>query len=140
MVLSDTTNMPALFAKHPNWHGAVDADPVLAEATRRKLFDRVVAEGARYRLPFPVPGRWQDRDGWRGLHLRACCIETAIIPQPVAVFDTLFRSAKLCLSAIVGTDSRPVAEITRFANGRFAPTAAGREYFLGAPDWSLGVR
>jgi glyoxylase-like metal-dependent hydrolase (beta-lactamase superfamily II) len=28
MVLSDTTNMPALFAKHPNWHGQVDADPV----------------------------------------------------------------------------------------------------------------
>ena len=76
----------------PNWHGAVDADPVLAEATRRKLFDRVVADKA---LVFPVPGRWQDRDGWRGLHLRACCIETAIIPQPVAVFDTLFRSAKI---------------------------------------------
>jgi hypothetical protein len=33
MVLSDTTNMPALFAKHPNWHGAIDADPVLAETT-----------------------------------------------------------------------------------------------------------
>jgi len=34
MVLSDTTNMPALFAKHPNWHGVIDADPVLAETTR----------------------------------------------------------------------------------------------------------
>jgi glyoxylase-like metal-dependent hydrolase (beta-lactamase superfamily II) len=60
MVLSDTTNMPALFAKHPNWHGAVDADPVLAEATRRKLFDRVVADKALvtgYHFPFPAVGK-----------------------------------------------------------------------------------
>ena len=44
MVLSDTTNMPALFAKHPDWHGAIDADPVLAETTRRRLFDRAVSD------------------------------------------------------------------------------------------------
>src|SRR4029077_6368917 len=69
MVLSDTTNMPALFAKHPNWHGAVDANPVLAEATRRKLFRPCRSrQGARYRLPFRIPGRWQDRDGRRRLH------------------------------------------------------------------------
>jgi hypothetical protein len=49
--------MPALFAKHPNWHGAIDADPALAETTRRRLFDRavsdkslvtIVADGAGY--------------------------------------------------------------------------------------------
>ena len=60
MVLSDTTNMPALFAKHPNWHGAVDADPVLAEATRRKLFDRAVADKTLvtgYHFPFPAVGK-----------------------------------------------------------------------------------
>jgi glyoxylase-like metal-dependent hydrolase (beta-lactamase superfamily II) len=59
MVLSDTTNMPALFAKHPNWHGVVDADPVLAEATRRRLFDRAVADKALvtgYHFPFPAVG------------------------------------------------------------------------------------
>ncbi len=59
MVLSDTTNMPALFAKHPNWHGAVDANPVLAETTRRKLFDRAVADKALvtgYHFPFPAVG------------------------------------------------------------------------------------
>ena len=60
MVLSDTTNMPALFAKHPNWHGAIDANPVLAEATRRKLFDRAVADKALvtgYHFPFPAVGK-----------------------------------------------------------------------------------
>ena len=46
MVLGDTTNMPALFAKHPSWHGQIDADPVLAEATRRRLFDRAVSDKA----------------------------------------------------------------------------------------------
>jgi glyoxylase-like metal-dependent hydrolase (beta-lactamase superfamily II) len=59
MVLSDTTNMPALFAKHPIWHGAIDADPVLAETTRRKLFDRAVADKSLvtgYHFPFPAVG------------------------------------------------------------------------------------
>lgn len=60
MVLSDTTNMPALLAQHPNWHAVVDADPALAEATRRKLFDRVVADKALvtgYHFPFPAIGK-----------------------------------------------------------------------------------
>jgi len=59
MVLSDTTNMPALFAKHPSWHGQIDADPVLAEATRRRLFDRAVSDQALvtgYHFPFPAVG------------------------------------------------------------------------------------
>jgi glyoxylase-like metal-dependent hydrolase (beta-lactamase superfamily II) len=59
MVLSDTTNMPALFAKHPNWHGAIDADPVLAETTRRRLFDRAVSDKSLvtgYHFPFPAVG------------------------------------------------------------------------------------
>jgi glyoxylase-like metal-dependent hydrolase (beta-lactamase superfamily II) len=59
MVLSDTTNMPALFAEHPNWHSQLDADPVLAETTRRRLFDRAVSDKALvtgYHFPFPAVG------------------------------------------------------------------------------------
>jgi hypothetical protein len=59
MVLSDTTNMPALFAKHLGWHSQLDADPVLAEATRRRLFDRAVSDKALvtgYHFPFPAVG------------------------------------------------------------------------------------
>jgi glyoxylase-like metal-dependent hydrolase (beta-lactamase superfamily II) len=70
MVLSDTTNMPALFAKHPDWHGAIDADPVLAEIVRPCR----VRQGDRYRLPLPVTRCWYDRAGRRRLYLRACCI------------------------------------------------------------------
>jgi glyoxylase-like metal-dependent hydrolase (beta-lactamase superfamily II) len=59
LVVSDTTNNPVLFAKHPNWHANFDQDANLAEATRRKIFDRVVADKVRvagYHFPFPATG------------------------------------------------------------------------------------
>jgi glyoxylase-like metal-dependent hydrolase (beta-lactamase superfamily II) len=59
IVLSDTTNIPALFAKNPGWHAAFDQDATMAEATRRKLFDRVVADKVMvtgYHFPFPAVG------------------------------------------------------------------------------------
>lgn len=44
MVLGDVTNIPALFAKHPEWHAQFDQDAPLAETNRRKMFDRVIAD------------------------------------------------------------------------------------------------
>ena len=44
MVLSDVTNIPALFVKNPGWHAAFDADAAAAEAVRRKLMDRAIAD------------------------------------------------------------------------------------------------
>jgi glyoxylase-like metal-dependent hydrolase (beta-lactamase superfamily II) len=44
MVLSDVTNIPALFVRNPGWHAAFDADAAMAEANRRKLLDRAVAD------------------------------------------------------------------------------------------------
>jgi glyoxylase-like metal-dependent hydrolase (beta-lactamase superfamily II) len=44
MVLSDVTNIPALFVRNPGWHAVFDADAAMAEATRRKMFDRVIAD------------------------------------------------------------------------------------------------
>jgi glyoxylase-like metal-dependent hydrolase (beta-lactamase superfamily II) len=44
LVLSDVTNIPALFVKNPGWHAAFDADPVMAESNRRKLMDRAIAD------------------------------------------------------------------------------------------------
>jgi glyoxylase-like metal-dependent hydrolase (beta-lactamase superfamily II) len=68
MVLADLTNVPYLFAKHPSWHAAFDADPVAAEANRRKFFDRVVAEKAimtGYHYGVPGAGTMQkDGDGY----------------------------------------------------------------------------
>lgn len=64
-VLADVTNIPALFAKHPEWHAAFDADPIAAEATRRRLFDRVIAEKAimtGYHYGVPGAGRI-EKDG-----------------------------------------------------------------------------
>ncbi|HSB67873.1 MAG TPA: MBL fold metallo-hydrolase [Candidatus Methylomirabilis sp.] len=59
IVLGDVTNIPALFAKHPNWQAAFDQDGNLAESTRRKMLDRVVADKvtvAGYHFPFPAVG------------------------------------------------------------------------------------
>ena len=60
IVLSDTTNIPALFVKNPGWRAAVDQDAPVAEASRRKLLDRAVADKAMvagYHFPFPAAGR-----------------------------------------------------------------------------------
>ena len=46
IVLGDVTNIPALFVKNPGWHAVFDANAALAEANRRKTFDRVVADKA----------------------------------------------------------------------------------------------
>jgi glyoxylase-like metal-dependent hydrolase (beta-lactamase superfamily II) len=45
IVLGDVTNIRALNLTNPGWHLAFDADPALAEANRRKIFDRAVADG-----------------------------------------------------------------------------------------------
>ncbi len=56
IVLGDVTNIPALFVKNPGWHAAFDSDGPLAEANRRKIFDRIVADkvtvtGYHYGMP-----------------------------------------------------------------------------------------
>ena len=72
IILGDVTNIPALFAKHPEWHAAFDQDADTAEATRRKLFDRIVAgEDPRHRLPLPLPRRRHPREGRKRLRLPA---------------------------------------------------------------------
>jgi glyoxylase-like metal-dependent hydrolase (beta-lactamase superfamily II) len=44
IVLGDVTNIRALNLANPGWHLAFDADPALAEANRRQIFDRAVAD------------------------------------------------------------------------------------------------
>jgi glyoxylase-like metal-dependent hydrolase (beta-lactamase superfamily II) len=44
MISNDTAYVPALCARHPEWHGSFDQNGEMAEASRRKLLDRVVAD------------------------------------------------------------------------------------------------
>lgn len=63
--LADTSTIPALFVRNPGWHAAFDADPVQAEANRRKWFDRVVADRIAvvgYHFGMPGAGRI-EKDG-----------------------------------------------------------------------------
>ncbi|HYM99674.1 MAG TPA: MBL fold metallo-hydrolase, partial [Aestuariivirgaceae bacterium] len=78
MVLSDTTQHPALFARHPEWQPIFDIDGDAAVATRKKLLDRAASDRmlvTGYHFPFPacghiiktatgyehVPALWQPR-------------------------------------------------------------------------------
>ncbi|HWX58000.1 MBL fold metallo-hydrolase [Bradyrhizobium sp.] len=57
MISSDTAYVPALCAAHPTWHGAFDQDAPLAETSRRKLLDRVIADRMLIcGTHFPWPG------------------------------------------------------------------------------------
>jgi len=56
-VQGDLTHAPFLFVRNPGWHPFFDHDPNQAEATRRKVYDMLVAEkmlvqGIHY--PFPA--------------------------------------------------------------------------------------
>jgi glyoxylase-like metal-dependent hydrolase (beta-lactamase superfamily II) len=55
-VQADVTNNPLLFARHPGFHAFFDQIPDMAEATRRKVYDMLVAEKMMvqgFHYPFP---------------------------------------------------------------------------------------
>jgi glyoxylase-like metal-dependent hydrolase (beta-lactamase superfamily II) len=55
-VQADVTHVPFLFARNPGWHAMYDQDPAMAEATRRKVYDMLVAENMLvqgFHYPFP---------------------------------------------------------------------------------------
>lgn len=55
-VQADVTHVPFLFARHPDWHAFYDQDPMLAQETRHKVYDMLVAERMLvqgFHYPFP---------------------------------------------------------------------------------------
>jgi len=55
-VQGDVTHAPFLFVRNPGWHTFIDHDPMQAEATRRKVYDMLVAERMlvqAFHYPFP---------------------------------------------------------------------------------------
>src|SRR5262249_1968336 len=59
MISNDTAYVPALVVANPGWHGQYDQNADLAEASRRKLLDRVIADKVMicgYHFPFPGAG------------------------------------------------------------------------------------
>jgi glyoxylase-like metal-dependent hydrolase (beta-lactamase superfamily II) len=58
-VLADVVTFNPVFLRNPGWHAAYDADGALAEASRRKLLDRAIADKAMvaaYHFIFPSAG------------------------------------------------------------------------------------
>jgi hypothetical protein len=68
-IQSDVTNNPNPFASHPGWHAAFDQDADMAEKTRRRVYDMVVAEKLQlqgFHYPFPgLANVVKDGDGYR---------------------------------------------------------------------------
>jgi len=57
MIQADTTILPALFVRNPGWHVMFDMDAPRAEETRRRIYDRLVADKMLmqgYHYPFPA--------------------------------------------------------------------------------------
>ena len=69
MIMSDLTNHPALFVRHPEWAAVFDMDANLARDTRVKMLDMAAAEKAQvcfYHAPFPATGHIaKGSDGYR---------------------------------------------------------------------------
>ena len=74
MISNDAAYVPALCAMHPGWHGVFDQNAVVAEASRRKLLDRVIADkmmicGSHF--PWPGLGKIAKDGGGYALTLDA---------------------------------------------------------------------
>jgi glyoxylase-like metal-dependent hydrolase (beta-lactamase superfamily II) len=55
-VQADVSHVPFLFVRHPDWHAFYDQDGKMAEETRRKVYDMLVAEKMLvqgFHYPFP---------------------------------------------------------------------------------------
>ncbi len=58
--VGDLTNVPALFARNPDWAVTFDMDAEAARKVRREVFQRIVSSNAMvggYHFPFPAFGR-----------------------------------------------------------------------------------
>jgi glyoxylase-like metal-dependent hydrolase (beta-lactamase superfamily II) len=68
-IQSDVTNSPSLFAANPGWQAFFDQDGDMAEKTRRRVYDMVVAEKLQvqgFHYPFPGLGNVEkDGSGYR---------------------------------------------------------------------------
>ena len=64
-VFSDVTNRPELFVHNPGWHAFFDQIPDMAEQSRRKTLDMLVADKMMvqtFHAPFPGNG-YMEKDG-----------------------------------------------------------------------------
>jgi glyoxylase-like metal-dependent hydrolase (beta-lactamase superfamily II) len=64
--LADLTNVPALFARRPDWAVSFDMDPVAASDVRRRLFARLAERRALvggFHFPFPAFGHMEASGG-----------------------------------------------------------------------------
>ena len=83
-IQSDVTNLPALFVTNPGWHLMFDQDPAMAEKTRRKVYDMLVADKMRVQgFHYPFPANGYRREGWQRLPAGAGAVEPGDLTRSV---------------------------------------------------------
>ena len=106
LVLGDTAQHPAVFARHPDWQAAFDIDGSEAVATRKKIFDRAAADRmlvTGYHFPFPACGHLiKTATGyehvpveWQPNLLIAKDRRPAVTPASLILADFSFCSARI---------------------------------------------
>src|SRR5262249_29169759 len=76
--------VPALVVANPGWHGQYDQNPQMAEASRRALLERVVAEKmpiCGYHFPFPGAGTIAKDGSGYALPLQKECAADASLNE-----------------------------------------------------------
>ncbi len=59
MYIADTSNIPALFVRNPDWSVQFDMDAEMARQTRRRIYDQVIRDKMMlggFHFPFPAMG------------------------------------------------------------------------------------
>ncbi|MFN4102738.1 MAG: hypothetical protein ACK4GB_00190 [Tepidimonas sp.] len=59
MYVADTSNIPSLFVRNPDWSVVFDMDADLARQTRRRIYDQIIRDKLMvggFHFPFPALG------------------------------------------------------------------------------------
>ncbi|WP_331437071.1 hypothetical protein [Tepidimonas taiwanensis] len=57
--MADTSNIPALFVRNPEWSVMFDMDAEMARQTRRRIYDQIIRDklmAGGFHFPFPAFG------------------------------------------------------------------------------------
>ena len=87
-IQSDVTNLPALFVDQSGLAPDVRPGSGVAETTRRKVYDMLVADKMRvqgFHYPFPAIG--SCREGWQRLPAGAGAVESGDLNRPLPYID-----------------------------------------------------
>ena len=92
-VQGDVTHVPFLFVRHPDWHAFYDQDGKMAEETRRKVYDMLVAEKMMVQGSTIRSRHWPMSKERIGLSGNSCALEPDDLAADVEDFEQPFTGS-----------------------------------------------